>query len=246
VSLTVDLAVIATGAFLAALAIGSAGFAFAMVATGIWIYVLPPATIVLMAATCGTLLHGISVWRYRRDIEYRLLWPFVAGGVLGVPVGVLALHHINLAVFRHLIGALMIAYSSYTLLRPRLPTLRFPPSAARSLDAAVGLAGGVLGGLAMLNGVLPTIWCTLRGWDKRRARYVYQPYILFTGMLVMLLAGINVNTELSRVGLYLLVSLPALMAGLWVGLRVFDRMSEDLFRRLLSWLILASGVALQF
>ena len=94
--ITAELAVIATGAFLAALAIGSAGFAFAMVATGIWIYVLPPATIVLMAATCGTLLHGISVWRYRREIEYRLLWPFVAGGV-GVPIGVLALH-INLDV----------------------------------------------------------------------------------------------------------------------------------------------------
>jgi len=106
--------------------------------------------------------------------------------------------------------------------------------------------GGVLGGLAMLNGVVPTIWCTLRGWDKRRARYVYQPYILFTGILVMLLAGINVNTELSRVGLYLLVSLPALAAGLWLGFRVFDWVSEERFRRLLSWLILASGVSLQF
>lgn len=244
--ITAELAVIATGAFLAALAIGSAGFAFAMVATGIWIYVLPPATIVLMAATCGTLLHGISVWRYRREIEYRLLWPFVAGGVVGVPIGVLALHHINLSMFRHLIGTLMIAYSSYTLLRPKLPTVRLGPGAARLADTVVGWTGGVLGGLAMLNGVLPTIWCTLRGWDKWRARYVYQPYILFTGILVMLLAGINVNTELTRVGLYLLVSLPALAAGLWLGLRVFEVMSENRFRCMLSWLILASGVSLQF
>ena len=245
-TLAPELMLIAAGAFLAALAIGSAGFAFAMVATGVWIYVLPPATIVLMAAVCGTLLHGISVWRYRREIEYRLLWPFVAGGVVGVPIGVLALQHINLATFRHLVGALMIAYGTYALLRPRLPTVRLAPAAARALDAAVGWTGGVLGGLAMLNGVLPTIWCTLRGWDKRRARHVYQPYILFTGILIMLLAGINVETEPSRVGFYLLVSLPALAAGLWLGLRLFEWVSEESFRRLLSLLILASGVSLQF
>jgi hypothetical protein len=58
-----DLALIALGGFLAALVIGSAGFfAFAIVITGIWIYVLPSVQIVLLASICATLLQGASVW----------------------------------------------------------------------------------------------------------------------------------------------------------------------------------------
>lgn len=241
-----ELPLIAAGAFLAALVTGSAGFAFAIVVTGIWLYVLPPATIVLLAAICATLLHAVSVWRFRREIEYALLWPFLIGGALGVPLGVYALTHADADLFRRVFGAFMIAYGSYMLVRPRLGTLRLAPAPGRVADAAVGWASGIMGGLAMLHGTLPAIWCALRGWDKRRSRCVYQPYILFTGMLVMLVAGFNVDYDAARVGGYLLVCLPALAAGLWIGLKVFDWISEEHFRRLVLWLILASGLSLQF
>ena len=115
------LALIAVGGFLGALVVGSAGFAFAIVVTGVWLYVLPPAQIVLLAAICATALHILSVWQFRREMDFRLLWPFVVGGALGVPLGVLALQRLDAALFRHLFGAFMIAYSSYMLMRPRIP-----------------------------------------------------------------------------------------------------------------------------
>ena len=64
------LALIAVGGFLGALVVGSAGFAFAIVVTGVWLYVLPPAQIVLLAAICATTLHILSVWQFRREIEF--------------------------------------------------------------------------------------------------------------------------------------------------------------------------------
>jgi uncharacterized membrane protein YfcA len=240
-----ELALLVTGAFLAALVIGSAGFAFAIVVTGIWIYVLPPPVLVLLASICATLLHLVSIWQFRRDIEYGLLWPFLVGSVLGVPLGVYALQHVDTSAFRHFFGAFMILYSVYMLARPRLPAVRLASATARIADGAVGWVSGMLGGLAMLHGTLPTIWCTLRGWDKRRSRCVYQPYIGFTAVLVMLVAGLQVKVDLGQLGLYLLACLPALAAGLWLGFRVFDWVSEERFRRMLLWLILASGVSLQ-
>src|SRR5215218_8848368 len=188
-----SLALIAVGGFLAALVVGSAGFAFAIVVTGVWLYVLPPAHIVLLAAICATLLHIVSVWQYRREIEFRLLWPFVLGGALGVPLGVIALQRLDANLFRHVFGACMIAYSCYMLRRPNFPVLRFSPVAGRMADGTVGWVSGILGGFAMLHGTLPTIWCSLRGWDKRRSRYVYQPYILITGVLIMLCVGSTVE-----------------------------------------------------
>lgn len=241
-----DAALLAVGAFLAALVIGSVGFAFAVIVTGVWIHVLPPVELVFLASICATALHVVSVWQFRRDIEYRLLWPFLVGSVLGVPLGVYALQHVDAAVFRNWFGVFMIAYSAYMLRRPVMPRVRLTPAAARLADATVGWASGVVGGLAFVHGTLATIWCGLRGWDKRRSRCVYQPFILFTGFLVMIIVGARGNVEASRFGFYLLVCLPALAAGLWAGLRVFDWVSEERFRRLVLWLVLASGIALQF
>ena len=116
-----ELTTIAVGAFVAAIVVGSIGFAFGIIATVIWILVLPPAAIVLLASICATLLQGASVWRFRREIETRLLWPFAIGGVLGVPLGVAGLQRIDPVLFRHLFGAFIIAYSGYMLVRPRLP-----------------------------------------------------------------------------------------------------------------------------
>jgi len=241
-----DLALIALGGFLAALVIGSAGFAFAIIVTGVWIYVLPPAAIVLLAAVCATALHCVSIWQFRHEIELRLLWPFVIGGAIGVPFGVMALVRLDPASFRHFFGAFMLAYSTFMLARPRLPVVRLAPAAARIADGAVGCVSGVMGGFAMLHGTLTTIWCGLRGWDKRRSRCVYQPYILVTGILVMLCVGLNVKIDKSQLALPLAVCVPAMSAGLWLGLKVFDWISEERFRRLVLWLILASGISLLF
>ena len=241
-----DLTLIAVGGFLAALVVGSAGFAFAIVVTGVWIYVLPPAQIVLLASICATLLHIAGVWQFRRDIEFRLVWPFVIGGALGVPLGVMALQRFDPVWFRHVFGACMIAYGGYMLMRPQFPVLRLAPVAARVADGAVGWVGGMLGGFAMLHGTLPTIWCSLRGWDKKKSRCVYQPYILITGILVMLCVGTSIKTDKAQLLLPLAVALPAIGLGLWAGTRVFNIVSEERFRRLVLWLILASGVSLQF
>lgn len=242
--MTFELAIIAIGSFLGAVVAGSVGFAFAIIVTAVWIYVLPPAEIVLLASICATLLHGLSVWRYRRDIDFRRLWPFLAGGALGVPVGVSVLRSVDPAVFRHLFGGFMIAYSAYALAHPRLKSVHLQPALARVADGAIAWISGIMGGIAMLHGALPTIWCSLRGWNKRESRYVYQPYILFTGALVMVAVGLNVAVDTHRVGLGLVVGLPAMAAGLRVGLRVFEWISETHFQRLVLLMVFASGVAL--
>lgn len=241
-----DLALITIGAFLAAMITGSVGFAFAIVVAAIWIHVLPPVEVVLLASICATLLHTASVWHFRREIEYRLLWPFVVGALFGVPLGVFGLRYMNADAFRHVFGAFIIVYGAYMLRRPKLPLLRLNPMAARCADGFVGWISGVMGGLAMLHGMLPTVWCGLRGWGKRRSRFVYQPYILFTGILVMLLVGLNVEIEARRFGMYLIACLPAIGAGFWVGVKTFEWISEDLFQRLVLWLIVASGIPLLF
>jgi uncharacterized membrane protein YfcA len=113
----------------------------------------------------------------------------------------------------------------------------------RTADGGVGFIGGVMGGLAGLSGAVPTAWCMLRGWSKDVSRAVYQPFnVAIQAMALTVLLGGGVLT--AEFGYYILFSLPAMALGVWLGLKLYNRISEAQFRRLVLWLLLASGVSL--
>ncbi|MGH8617647.1 MAG: sulfite exporter TauE/SafE family protein [Burkholderiales bacterium] len=244
--MTLDLALIALGAFLAALVVGAAGFAFAVVANGLWAHALPPSALVLFAAVLATLLHSVVTWKIRRAIEWRRLAPFLLGSLVGVPIGAALLTRIDPVWFRHILGVCLIGYVVLALVRPASGPLRLGAGAARAADGGIGWLGGVIGGVTAMHGTLPALWCQNRGWDKAVSRGVLQPYIFFTNILVMLWVGSRVTIEPQALLWPMVVALPAMAAGLMLGWRIFEVVSEPVFRRLVLGLIFCSGVALQF
>lgn len=233
------LAVLWAGAFLGALAAGGAGFAFALTASAIWLHVLDPLHTTMLVATCGSLLHVVLVWPMRRSIELARLAPFAIGGLLGVPVGVAILSYADVRGVKLALGFFLVCYGAYALLAPRLPVVA---AGGRGADAAIGFAGGVLGGIGGFSGVVPTIWTQLRGWTKERARGVYQPFILLAHVATMTLLGV-VALDLTSLVMVLSV-LPPLALGAWTGWRIYDRLNEQSFRRMLAGLLLLSGLTL--
>jgi uncharacterized membrane protein YfcA len=233
------LIVVWIGAFLGAFAAGGAGFAFALAASAIWLHVLDPLHTTAMVVASGTLLHGILVWPIRRSIDIARLWPFVAGAAFGIPAGVALLSHTRPDIIRAAIGLFLVAYGVYALTAPQLP---YFGRGGRAADAMVGLAGGVLGGLGGYSGVLPTIWTQVRGWPKEVARGVYQPFIVFAQVVTLAIIG---TITVDRAGIFLfLTTLPALALGAWLGLRVYGRLNDRRFRRVLSVMLLLSGLTL--
>lgn len=239
-SLTLQvLGVVWLGAFAGALAAGGAGFAFALTASAIWLHALEPLHTTMLVVACGTLLHTTLVWPMRHSIELKRLWPFAMGGLIGIPIGVSLLTHTDVSKVKVVVGIFLVVYGLYAVLTPRLPIIN---GGGRSSDAVVGFLGGVLGGLGGFSGVLPTIWTQLRGWPKGTSRGVYQPFILLAHLVTLLLLG---ATALDLTGFLLVAaSLPALFAGAWLGLKIYGRLDERLFRRVLSILLLLSGVML--
>ena len=118
------------------------------------------------------------------------------------------------------------------------------PAGGRGADAAVGFVGGILGGVGGYSGVLPTIWTQLRGWPKEIARGVYQPYIIIIQGTT--LAGIILVT-FDRRGLFLMVVvLPPLLLGTWIGWQLYGKLNERRFRQILALLLIGSGATLVF
>jgi len=233
-----DLALIAT-AFVAALASGLAGFAFALVANGAFLQILPPTTAVPVVLAGSVIAQLFSVFALREAISWPRLWPFLLGGMLGVPLGAWALLAIDPTAFHVIVGAFLVAYSLYAL------TARPPAfdNAGRLADGVVGWIGGVMGGLAGLSGAVPTVWCQHRGWPRDQQRGVYQPYIVAMQILALaaLLAGGAVDGATLPV---MALTLPAILAGTFAGMRLYARVNDRQFRLIVLLLLMASGVAL--
>src|SRR5262249_6497367 len=67
---------------------GLSGFAFGLVATSLWLYVLTPLQSATLIVAFGLIIQGYSVWKLRHALDWRRLLPFVAGAAFGVPAGV--------------------------------------------------------------------------------------------------------------------------------------------------------------
>ncbi len=229
------------GAFLGAVASGGAGFAFAVTAASLWLHVLDPIRATFLLLACSLLLQLFTIWPLRHFIDTRRLWPFVAGGLVGIPIGVALLAYARPDSVKMALGAVLTLFGLYALLAPRLPVVT---AGGRAADAAVGFAGGILGGLGGFSGVLPTIWTQLRGWPKEVARGVYQPFIIVAQVVTMVLIGF---VALDRAAAVLFVlTLPPLVLGGWVGWTIYGRLDDRKFRRMLAVLLVASGVTLVF
>jgi hypothetical protein len=110
-------------------------------------------------------------------------------------------------------------------------------------DTGVGFLNGVLAGITGLAGILVTIWCGLRGWPKDQQRAVFQPIAVAIFAMSALWLGAKVAISSETIRLFLL-GLPVLLAGTWLGLKLYGRVNEATFRKVVLVLLLLSGVAL--
>src|SRR5436309_11731930 len=226
--------------FAGALVAGLSGFAFGLVAASIWLYILTPLQTATLIIAFGLIVQGYSVWKLRGALDWPRLWPFVAGAALGVPVGVGILTWANPAHVRMGVGACLVLYSLYALLRPAIPKVEAGGAVA---DASIGFLNGVLGGITGLAGILVTIWCGLRGWPKDLQRTVFQPVAVAIFLMGALWLGAKSAITPDTIKLFL-IGLPALFAGTWLGLKLYGRLDEASFRKVVLLLLLLSGVAL--
>lgn len=230
--------VLAAVTFLAGFANGLTGFAFALIVTGTYLQLLPPGQAVPVILTASLVAQAVHWMRRPGRYGGPQAWPFVWGGLVGVPIGVALAYSMDRQLFRTLMGGLLMAYSLYMLFGKvrRLDT-------GRASDVAVGLLSGVLGGLAGLSGALISAWCALKPWDKDTQRAAYQPFIV-VGQGFALIGHIWTAGYSGAVAFWTALAVPPLILGILAGHALYRRLDEMLFRRVVLWLLFLSGAFL--
>lgn len=235
-------AAIMLAVFVAALISSIAGFAFSAICGAMLFHLVDqPLQAVAIMMVCSVGGQALMVWQLRREVDWRALLPFLAGGALGLPLGVELLLQARPTLYLQAIGGLIVLYGLYMLLRRPIVVQRAHPAG----DVLAGFLGGITGGAAAFPGGPVTIWCGLKGWSKERQRGLYQPFIL-----IMQLAGIAVVAGLARTDhagaafdVRGVVYLPAMLMGASCGMACFRWLSDRQFTRAVNLMLIASGLS---
>lgn len=219
---------------------GLSGFAFGMTAMSFWAWGMDPvvaASLAVFGALTGQVIAAFSV---KRRVDWSLLLPFLFGGVVGIPIGVMLLPLLNMDMFKALLGAILIIWCPSMLFVSRFPHIK---SQGRFADGAIGLIGGVMSGFGGFSGIVPTLWCTLQGMAKDQQRVIIQNFnlgaLIFT-MLAYVYKGMITTAMLP----YFAVLVPAMLIPSLLGAKLYHRISDSAFRRLVLSLLTCSGIAL--
>jgi uncharacterized membrane protein YfcA len=226
-------------AFIGGFASGLAGFAMGFIVSGIWLHIITPVQTTALVVGYGLWTQGYGVWKLRHSLSWPNVAPFIIGGTIGVPIGTLLLTYVDPAYFRTGVGLLLIVYGIYGLAQPVFK----PVQAETVADSCAGFLNGILCGLTGLPGFIITIWCQLRGWTKDVQRAVFQPVMLAAIVVTAISLSFTGAVTAETAKLYVL-GLPALLAGLWLGFKLYGKLDEARFRRVVLVLLLFSGVSL--
>src|ERR1700722_2452461 len=104
------IAVLFLGALAGGFVAGLAGFGTALMALGIWLYVLPPSVAVPLVLICSVIAQTSTMPSIWRTIDFKLVTPFLIGGLAGVPLGTLLIAYADPVTFKLSVGVMLLIF----------------------------------------------------------------------------------------------------------------------------------------
>jgi uncharacterized membrane protein YfcA len=230
-------AVLILAVFAAAFTQGVAGFGTGMVSMAVLPLVMPlPDAVAVVSVVCLVVNFSILV-QLRRHVTWERAGPLIAGAVVGVPLGLLALERFDPSILKITLGLILIGYAIQSARGP----LQGRRTLAPAWGLAVGVAAGSLGGAFNCGGPISVIYVTLQSWSKDATKATLTAFFCAISTIQMpLYIGTGV---LGRDHLPLIAAaLPTLALGLWFGTKVYDSIDQAMFRRVMLVLIGVMGV----
>lgn len=220
---------------------GILGFGFGMITMSFAAMIFPMQEAVPLVTGYALFVNGYLVWQLRRDIVVPGLLPILVGGLIGVPIGVASLQHVQEGALLIVLGTVMLVHILWSL---RLSD----PSAldlGRGWAVFAGLCSGAFGASLGTAGPPVVMYGTAKPWDKNQLRGTLQSFFLiccFVQMALYMKSGL-LTAEILKMDLLLA---PCVAVGGVVGLRLSRNLNQDGFRKVvLAALLLLSMVFLR-
>lgn len=217
----------------------SLGFGDALVAMPLLTLVVGLKTATPTVALVATTISITILVKNWKIADLKATFRLVLSSFIGIPVGLVLLKGVNEDFMKALLGAILILYGVYNLIKPQLKKI----SGSLGFTFLFGFIAGVLGGAYNTNGPPVVIYGTLRRWAPTHFRATMQGYLLPTGFLILLGHGLS-GLWTTRVFQYYILSLPVVFLAIYVGGKTHKSMMQKHFDRYVNMALICMGAVL--
>lgn len=215
---------------------GYSGFGFSAVLVAGMAFIVEPVAAVPLAIAFEVVASVVQGGSIRHEIRWRDFWILLAAAIVGNPVGVLILTTVDGDVLRAVTFVTLLTLSTALLVKR---TARIAPTTA--LIFGVGTIAGVVNGATAMSGLVLVLAMSFISISPAEMRATLVAYFFASDLVVLvaLLVRGDLNDELFwRV----MLGLPLLATGIYVGSKAFRKASAESFRRVTLGLLVGISV----
>jgi uncharacterized membrane protein YfcA len=225
--------------FVATLIRSSLGFGEALIAVPLLALRIPVTVAAPLAVVVSVMVAGTIIAQDWRKVEVRSAAGLFLSSLLGIPLGLFLLTHVNDRVVKIILGLLIAVFSLYSLTAKKNLHLKEDHPWLLGIS---GFISGILGGAYGMNGPPLVVYGALRRWSPQHFRATLQGYFL-PASLVGLFGYIVVGLWKPAVTRYFLVSAPGALVAILIGRAINHRLrGEGFFRFIYVGLVVIGGV----
>ncbi len=232
---TIYLAILAI-TFAAAFTQGCTGFGSALITMPLMTLMVDFKTCVAFSMLQAITISSVLIVQMWHEIRFKRIVPLAAGSLFGALTGLFFLKQLDASLLRSALGILLICFSSFSLLfRPR--QYRIPPL----WGVLPGFLTGAASTACSAGGPPTLVYASLTDWDKGEIKSTLVGFFFINSLVVVtghILTGI---TTAEVFGLYAICFVP-LIAGIFLGIRLYGKIKTAAYRKVLLFFLLAMGL----
>lgn len=214
----------------------STGFGFSIMATPFLLLLFEPNEAIQINLVASLVISLALMSTIKKDVDWAMLKRLIMGSFPGLVLGILLFLWADERQIKLTIGIFMLVFTGLLIAR-----FRIKPTNGK--DRIIGgLSGAFTTGIGMPGPPLLIYFAgaTLSKEVLRATTLAFYLYIYAVSLVIQIVfAGTTTMTWLASLG-----ALPLIAAGLWIGQRVFDKISPQGFQLFIYVILIVTGVIL--
>lgn len=221
---------------------GTTGFGGQAMAVPLMALIMP-LQVVVPVITVLTAFSSLTYWRRDRDkIAWGEIFRLLPFTLLGVLLGLYVFQQVDPVMLTKSFGVFIILYALFSLRRVE-KTAR-PLRHARLVGSVLSTTSGALGAIfGAAAGPMYVIYFNLLNYEKDAFRATVTTILMFQAFARMV-GYVKLGLYDRNALLLIVMGLPLMLVGAWIGGRISGRIEQHLFNRCVAAMLLVSGVAL--
>lgn len=212
------------------------GFGFAMMAIPFLLLIFPPHDAIQLNIILCLLITVIMTYKIRNEVNKETLIRLIKGSSIGVLPGFLIFIYLDVQPLKILVSILILVSTALLIAK-----VSIKESNARGL--LTGIISGLLTSSIGMPGPPLLIYFAGAKIDKAVLRSTTMAYFVFI-CLVSLLLQFSMYNIAKSIWLSTLWSLPFILIGVYLGEKLFMRLDQQRFYKIIYWLLLLTGIYL--